>query len=287
MVIIRVLSGSRKAEVPAVFPEQSGEHRRGRAFPVQALIIGLRQQLFGEAETQAGRMMDRRHRLLAQHPADALGRHPKLVRKIRILDEVFLHPRPQPHRTREILTCHGIPLLVGFFVRFHYFVSPVCLLYRFQVSKKSLCVKIFWKKVSCLMQLYERIRLLAQDRGVSQAKLAEIVGVYPQKFSQWLNEKSQKNLWEHLPKILDAFPDIRPEWLYYDDGPMLRDAADAQPNLDLEQQLVEARAKIAALEAELREADRLNRKLTARLLVDGVGDNADASNTGKASEGHG
>ena len=137
------------------------------------------------------------------------------------------------------------------------------------------------------MQLYERIRLLDQDRGVSQAKLAEIVGVYPQKFSQWLNEKSQKNLWEHLPKILDAFPDIRPEWLYYDHGPMLRDAADAQPNLDLEQQLVEARAKIAALEAELREADRLNRKLTARLLVDGVGDNVDATATGKASEGHG
>ncbi|WP_418734865.1 helix-turn-helix domain-containing protein [Desulfovibrio sp.] len=137
------------------------------------------------------------------------------------------------------------------------------------------------------MQLYERIRLLAQDRGISQAKLAEIVGVYPQKFSQWLNEKSQKNLWEHLPKILDAFPDIRPEWLYYDHGPMLRDAADTQPDPDLEQQLVEARAKIAALEAELREADRLNRKLTARLLVDGVGDNADATATGKASEGHG
>lgn len=137
------------------------------------------------------------------------------------------------------------------------------------------------------MQLYERIRLLAQDRGVSQAKLAEIIGVYPEKFSQWLNEKSQKNLWEHLPKILDAFPDIRPEWLYYDHGPMLRDAADAQPDPDLEQQLVEARAKIAALEAELREADRLNRKLTARLLVDGVGDNVDATATGKASEGHG
>ena len=80
------------------------------------------------------------------------------------------------------------------------------------------------------MQLYERIRLLAQDRGISQAKLAEIVGVYPQKFSQWLNEKSQKNLWEHLPKILDAFPDIRPEWLYYDHGPMLRDAADTRLN---------------------------------------------------------
>lgn len=140
------------------------------------------------------------------------------------------------------------------------------------------------------MQLYERIRVLVQDRGVSQAKLAEIIGVYPQKFSQWLNEKSQKNLWEHLPKILDTFPDIRPEWLYYDDGPMLRDTTAPQAeqsSLGLEQQLIEARAKIAALEAELREADRLNRKLTARLLVDGVGDNVAATSTGKASDGHG
>ncbi|WP_337382471.1 hypothetical protein [Desulfovibrio sp.] len=58
------------------------------------------------------------------------------------------------------------------------------------------------------------------------------------------------------------------------------------PKPDLERQLDEARAKISALEAELREADRLNRKLTARLLVDGVGDNTAASSTGKASDGH-
>ena len=59
------------------------------------------------------------------------------------------------------------------------------------------------------------------------------------------------------------------------------------PSRDLERQLDEARAKISALEAELREADRLNRELTARLLVDGVGDNTAASSTGKASDGHG
>ncbi len=45
--------------------------------------------------------------------------------------------------------------------------------------------------------------------------------------------------------------------------------------------------RIAALEAELHEANRLNRKLAARLLVDGVGDNAAASSTGKADDGHG
>lgn len=137
------------------------------------------------------------------------------------------------------------------------------------------------------MQLFERIRFLAQKKGIPQAKLGETIGVYPQKFSQWLTEKSQRNLWEHLPTILENFPDVRPEWLYYEDGPMLREAGSPPPSRDLERQLDEARAKIAALEAELREADRLNRKLTARLLVDGVGDNADANNTGKASDGHG
>ncbi len=75
------------------------------------------------------------------------------------------------------------------------------------------------------MELYERIRLLAQVKNISLAKLAEYIDIYPQKFNQWLNEKSQKNLWEHLPKILDNFTDIRPEWLYYGEEPMRKDSA--------------------------------------------------------------
>lgn len=73
------------------------------------------------------------------------------------------------------------------------------------------------------MQLYERIRLLAQKKDISLSKIAEYINIYPQKFNQWLNEKSQKNLWEHLPKILDKLPDVRPEWLYFDEGEMLRE----------------------------------------------------------------
>ena len=75
------------------------------------------------------------------------------------------------------------------------------------------------------MELYERIRLLAQAKNISLAKIAEYIDIYPQKFNQWLNEKSQKNLWEHLPKILDNLTDIRPEWLYYGEEPMLKDSA--------------------------------------------------------------
>ena len=80
------------------------------------------------------------------------------------------------------------------------------------------------------MQLFERIRFLAQEKGIPQSKLGEIIGVYPQKFSQWLTEKSQKNLWEHLPTILENFSDVRPEWLYYEDGPMLREAGSPLPS---------------------------------------------------------
>ena len=74
------------------------------------------------------------------------------------------------------------------------------------------------------MQLFGRIRFLAQEKSIPQSKLGEIIGVYPQKFSQWLTEKSQKNIWEHLPTILENFPDVRPEWLYCEDGPISREA---------------------------------------------------------------
>ena len=34
------------------------------------------------------------------------------------------------------------------------------------------------------MQLFERIRFLAQEKSIPQSKLGEIIGVYPQKFSR-------------------------------------------------------------------------------------------------------
>lgn len=46
-------------------------------------------------------------------------------------------------------------------------------------------------------------------------------------------------------------------------------------------------ARMQEMERELAEERRLNRQLTARLLVDGVGDKGVASGTGKAGEGRG
>lgn len=45
-------------------------------------------------------------------------------------------------------------------------------------------------------------------------------------------------------------------------------------------------AKLEQLEAELSEERRMNRQLTAKLLIDGVGDKSAVTNTGKTAEGH-
>lgn len=128
------------------------------------------------------------------------------------------------------------------------------------------------------MELYERIRLLAQVKNISLAKLAEYIDIYPQKFNQWLNEKSQKNLWEHLPKILDNLADIRPEWLYYGEEPMLKDSAGlhvavpplatAVPPLEAAgcatngQAQSDAHAELTALRQKLLASYELNTRLT-------------------------
>lgn len=71
------------------------------------------------------------------------------------------------------------------------------------------------------MQLFERIKIIIAHSGDSQATVARHLGVTQQGFNQWLTAKSQKNLWEHLPKILELFPQISRNWLYFGEGEMI------------------------------------------------------------------
>lgn len=136
------------------------------------------------------------------------------------------------------------------------------------------------------MELFERIRHLSKAKKIPLAKIAEHLGVSPQNFNQWFKPKSQRRLWEHLPKILELFPDARPEWLYIGQEPAFRDGEAAEPTLTREH-VATLEAENARLKQELAEADRLNRQLTARLLVEGSGDKAGQASIGKASAGHG
>lgn len=136
------------------------------------------------------------------------------------------------------------------------------------------------------MELFERIKYIISGSEFSQASVARRIGVVQQVFNQWLNPKSQKNLWEHLPVILEMFPDVRREWLYFGEGEMLQDAKEphlaAPPSVPPPDVLV----RLAELEQELREERRLNRQLTTRLLIDGTGDKDASENiVGKTANG--
>ena len=134
------------------------------------------------------------------------------------------------------------------------------------------------------MELFERIRYLSEKTGVSLSKIAREVGVPQPTFNQWLKIGSQKNIWEHLPKILDLFPDVRPEWLYIGQEPAFKDGSQAEdtPTRD---EVLALKEENERLKAELAEADRLNRQLITRLLIDGVGDKDGAPGIGKAAGG--
>lgn len=115
------------------------------------------------------------------------------------------------------------------------------------------------------MQLFERIKIIIAHSGDSQATVARHLGVTQQGFNQWLTAKSQKNLWEHLPKILELFPQISRNWLYFGEGEMIGEQITTTPE-SAPPSVQDLQAKNTELEEELREANRLNRRLMERLL---------------------
>lgn len=121
------------------------------------------------------------------------------------------------------------------------------------------------------MELFERVRYLAEIKGLSLARFGKMLGFPQQTFHKWLSPQTQKHLFDHLPKILELFPDVRPEWLYIGQEPAFHDGTQAE-NQPTRDEMEELKRENERLKSELAEADRLNRKLTARMLIDGVGD---------------
>ena len=73
-------------------------------------------------------------------------------------------------------------------------------------------------------------------------------------------------------------------WLVTGEGEPYEMAGISPPHPDVNERY---ETEIQNLREELAEERRLNRQLTAKLLIDGVGDKAAATNTGKAADGHG
>lgn len=133
--------------------------------------------------------------------------------------------------------------------------------------------------------LFNRVIELAKIKEGSVKGLAEKLGMLRQTFNGYLSESREDNLWPLLPRLLDLYPDISREWLYFGEGEIFG-GKNAKEYMH-EKILSEALAQVKELQAELTEERRLNRKLMARLLVDGVGDKDAAPGIGKTADGQG
>lgn len=69
-------------------------------------------------------------------------------------------------------------------------------------------------------ELFERVTAAGKFFGGLPA-FAEMIGVQYRTFIGYLSQRRQHNLWPLLPTMLEAFPRLSRQWLYFGEGPML------------------------------------------------------------------
>lgn len=124
------------------------------------------------------------------------------------------------------------------------------------------------------MKLFQRVRELAKAKAGSAKKLGEQLGKSQPVFQAYLNETRQNNLWPLLPQILELYPDVSRDWLYFGEGEMLSTSPTAAHAEELQAELDAAKAKldtkdaeIERLRSELERVNRLYQNVSAKLLL--------------------
>ena len=79
-------------------------------------------------------------------------------------------------------------------------------------------------------KLFERVKSAGKRLTGKTYGLAAFIGVNDFTFKGYCSEARESNLWPLLPSILEAFPAISREWLYFNEGEMLR--AETTPDSD-------------------------------------------------------
>lgn len=71
------------------------------------------------------------------------------------------------------------------------------------------------------MKLFQRIRRISTELSGSASKLASRLHLPQTTLNGYLSEKRENNLWPLLPQILEIYPQISRDWLYFGEGEML------------------------------------------------------------------
>lgn len=77
--------------------------------------------------------------------------------------------------------------------------------------------------------MQQKLRDLLEKEGLKPSQFAEMLGVNPAGISHLLAGRNKPG-YDLLQKILRRFPQINPDWLLVDRGPMYREDSAAVPN---------------------------------------------------------
>lgn len=79
------------------------------------------------------------------------------------------------------------------------------------------------------MELYQRVKRISKELAGSETKMAAQLGIQQRTFNGYLSESRQANLWALLNKILEEYPQISRDWLYFNEGEMFGDGGAQKP----------------------------------------------------------
>lgn len=117
----------------------------------------------------------------------------------------------------------------------------------------------------------------------SQSQFAKKIGCPQTTLNGYLNEIGQEKIkFSFLEKILETYPTIRKEWLFFGQEPLVSNEVEEKFS---DEDFKRLQAENEQLKQELAEADRLNRKLTARYFLGGDSTEDSGANMKKAAEG--
>ena len=72
------------------------------------------------------------------------------------------------------------------------------------------------------MELYERVDAVIKYTAKSRTYLAKRLDIKQTTFNSWFTRDRQNYLWPTLFKILELYPHISREWLFFAEGEMLK-----------------------------------------------------------------
>ena len=79
------------------------------------------------------------------------------------------------------------------------------------------------------MELYERVDMIIKKMAMSRTQLAQQLEIKQSTFNSWFFPRRQDNLWPALLKILEIYPHISREWLFFGEGEMLKSDTGGPP----------------------------------------------------------